>query len=264
MVVPTAGGVAVLYSSSEALRAVPAKASKSVRVAGGAYASVVHTPSGALHLVVVDSREGTEELESTDATAAWGSLESRVAYVRSDDAGHTWKRVSFASADDEPVPFFFSNPQVAVDEARGSIWVAYPTGRVDGVWALRLARSRDGGQTWSRVTVNDDAPCATHLAPQMALDPASGAVHLTWLENRAGVGALVTARCDAERCGPNQTVSAPFASFSFERHLPAWLSEYGALLVDDAHRTLHAVWTQPVLEDGVPTSRIFHASAPLD
>jgi hypothetical protein len=24
------------------------------------------------------------------------------------------------------------------------------------------------------------------------------------------------------------------------------------------------VWTQPVLEDGVPTSRIFHASAPLD
>ena len=103
------------------------------------------------------------------------------------------------------------------------------------------------------------------MAPQLALDPQTGTVHLTWLDNRTGQGALAYAACatGGASCSRNERVSeAPFASFTFERHLPAWLSEYGALVVDPQRRVLHAVWTQPVPEGGA-TSRIFYARRPL-
>jgi hypothetical protein len=39
--------------------------------------------------------------------------------------------------------------------------------------------------------------------------------------------------------------------------------EYESLLVDSKRRVLHAVWTQPVEENGKPIARIFHAQAKL-
>ncbi len=265
MVVPTTAGIVTLYSTNTELRAVTPGARSSARVAGGANASVARTPDDVLHLVVVEDKEASAATEEEGPEGAWGSAQITVSYVRSDDRGQSWKRISSPAAEGEPVPFFFSNPQIAVDAARGFTYVAYPTGTPEGAWIIRLATSSDGGRTWKRLTVNDDAPCANHMAPQLALDPSTGTVHLIWLENRTGTGALVAAQCEpgGQRCGPNETVSGGFASYSFERHLPAWLSEYGALVVDDERRTLHAVWTQPVEENGSATSRIFCARAQL-
>jgi hypothetical protein len=105
------------------------------------------------------------------------------------------------------------------------------------------------------------------MAPRAALDPSTGAIHLTWLENRSGVGALVWARCEpgGGSCGASEAVSdRPFAAFRFARHAPDWLGEYSVLVVDPARRALHAAWTQPVEEDGEAVSRILYARRSLD
>ena len=103
-------------------------------------------------------------------------------------------------------------------------------GTPDGRWDIYLATSADGGKSWSRRKVNDDAHCASHLTPHTALDPKTGILHITWLDNRSGVGALAYASCapGGSSCSANEAVSdTPLASYTYERHLPGWLAEYG-------------------------------------
>ena len=117
-----------------------------------------------------------------------------------------------------PVPFLSSNAQIVVDEPRKTVYVVYPAGTADGRWNIMLAVSRDGGATWRRVQVNDDAPCANHMIPSAALDPRTGRVHVIWLENRTGRGGVAYASCDpgGARCKANEAVSdEPFASYGF-------------------------------------------------
>ena len=61
----------------------------------------------------------------------------------------------------------------------------------------------------------------------------------------------------------SKKVSTKFAALSTERHGSKWIGEYETLVVDDKRRVLHALWTQPVLENGRPIARIFHAAAKL-
>lgn len=267
MVLATRDALVVFYYSEPAggLRAVrlPAgaeRAGPSVAVPGGAYGSARAAPSGSLHVVTVDSAENATRDER------WGSPKFRVVYSRSDDGGASFLPATVVSQAGESIPFYFSNAQVEVDEARGLLYVAYPAGPARGPWGIRLATSRDGGKTWVYRSVTDDSPCATRMTPQTALDPETGTVHLTWLDNRDGRGALAYAACEpgGEKCGPNLRVSeAPFESFTFERNLAGWLGEYGALHFDPAQRALHALWSQPVAEGGGVASRLFHARLAL-
>ena len=113
--------------------------------------------------------------------------------------------------------------------------------------------------------LNDDAPCANHMTPLLAVD-GKGRVHSAWLENRGGSGRVVSVECEpgATRCGPNIQVSdQPFADYALVRHSPRWLGEYHAIVVDDQRSVLHLVWTQTVDEDGKPRGRIFTAQRPL-
>jgi hypothetical protein len=231
----------------------------SSRVDDATYADVELTPSGRLFLAYVRDADG-------DPPDRYGDPRNTVLIAWSEDGARSFVHPIRASAEGEPIPFYFSNPQIRVDESRHTVYVVYPTGSRDGRWSIRLATSKDDGRSWTRIPVNDDAPCATHMTPRAALDPQTGRLHVTWVENRSGAGVLAYAVCEAggERCGKNEAVSEPFASFSFERHLPAWLSEYGALVVDAERRRLYAVWTQPVMEAGEPTSRIFYALARLE
>ena len=229
------------------------------KVGGGAYGSVALAPSGRIHVAWVDS----DDEEGIDR---WGDVHLHVDYSMSDDRGRSFAKPLRVSSPSEPIPFFFSNPQIAADEPRGLLYAVYPTGRRDGRWDITLATSRNGGHDWKRIRVNDDAPCANHMTPLAALDPKTGTLHVVWLENRTGKGAVAYAACDSggERCSPNEAVSdAPFASYSFARHQSDWLGEYGALLVDAERRHLHLLWTQPVDEDGDAVSRIFYARADL-
>ena len=126
--------------------------------------------------------------------------------------------------------------------------------------------SKDGGATWTQVKLNDDESCASHMIPDLVVDPKTGKVHVFWIENRTGKGDAVYAVCDAggAACGANERISdEPFASYSLSRHSNRWLGEYNSFVLDDKRRVLHAVWAQTVDEGDGPTGRIFHASAKL-
>lgn len=129
-----------------------------------------------------------------------------------------------------------------------------------------LATSRDGGKSFTRIQVNDDVSCANHMIPAAALDPRTGTLHVIWAENRGGSGRIAYAACapGGEKCSANESVSeGAFASYSFARHHTDWIGEYPALKIDVERRLLHAVWAQPVDEDGEAISRLFHARAKL-
>lgn len=266
MIAAGPAGVYVAYCSDagEGLRVVHSELAQpqfgsSVKAGEGCYGDILVSPSGTLHLVFVDQTVDRKVNQ-------FGDSAFRVAYTRSTDGGKTFAVPTAVSTADEQVPFYFSNPQVAADEQRGFLYVAWPSGTPDGRWDIYLATSADGGKSWSRRKVNDDAHCASHMTPHTALDPKTGVLHITWLDNRSGVGALAYASCapGGSSCSANEAVSdKPFASYTYERHLPGWLAEYGTLLIDSERRWLHAVWTQPVLENNKPISRIFHARAKL-
>ncbi len=195
----------------------------------------------------------------------------RVEYVQSVDGARTFSPPRVVSAPGEGLSAdSFANPQVAVDERRGVLYVVYPAGGPDGRWDITLATSTDGGATWNRVKVNDDPPCANHMLPMAVLDSASGRLHLIWLENRSGAGGVAYTSCTRARSGPTATClaneavnDAPFAAYVLTRFSPKWMGEYGSLVLDAKRRVLHAVWTQPVPAPAGPTGRIFHAAAKL-
>jgi hypothetical protein len=265
MVAATKDGLVVSYCAADGLKAVSGPVSsfapqESVLVDDGCFGGVA---AGLSNIVYQSYIMGTSK-------ERYGNTDTWVSIAKSVDGGKHFAKGQRVSRTDDPVPFFFSNPQVLMEEAAGTLYVAYPRGLPDAKWDIILATSRDQGATFKYTQVNDDASCATHMTPHLALDPKTSKVHVTWLDNRDGHGALAYSTCSAPvggevKCSANERVSdTPFAKFSLERNLPAWLSEYGALLVDPERRLLHAIWTQPVLENGDAHSRIFYASAPLE
>ncbi len=170
-----------------------------VTAAEGTYADVAIDSAGRVHVAV--------SLSDPSGAGAWGSTENQVALAVSRD-GKRFARPVPVSAPGESIPFFFVNPTIAIDDARGWIHIAYVAGTPDGRWDIRLASSRDGGRSWRRRAVNDDPTCANHSVPNLALDPASGALHLTWYENRGGAGHLAYTTCvPGGACAPSVRAS---------------------------------------------------------
>jgi hypothetical protein len=195
-----------------------------------------------------------------------GDIANSFRYHHSEDGAATFAPFVTVEDANEPTPFYFSNAQVVFNAAQGSVHVVYPTGSPQGEWNIRLATSTDAGNSWNRITVNDDASCANHATPTIALDEATGQLHVAWIENRSGVGAVAYTRCTADgtSCAANEAISdAPFASYVLVRHSPKWMGEYFELLIDPSQQEIHAVWTQPVEENGLPIARIFHSKASL-
>jgi hypothetical protein len=260
---PTHEAIYVFYYAdrSDSLRVTHSRdgvhfSSPSVRVGSAAYANARVGRDGTVRVVWTEGR----------AAGKMGDPGWSVRYAESRDGGASFTRAATVSAPGQPIPFFFSNAAVDVDDARKLLYVAYPAGTPDGRWDIFLATSKDRGASWSRTRINDDAPCANHMTPNLAVDRQTGRVHLIWIENRSGAGAVAYAWCEAggTSCSPNEAVSdLPFAAYGFARHSPKWLGEYGTLLIDRDRRWLHAAWTQPVLEGGIPIARIFWARAKL-
>jgi len=229
--------------------------SRSVTAHPGAYGDLEVDSAGTVHVVAVEGGPGGELTSATN----------KVTYAASTDGGKTFSPPVAVSAEGEAIPFFFSNPTLAIQGSAKRIHIAYPTGTPDGAWDVMLATSTDHGKTWSRIKINDDPHCGSHMVPQAVVDPRSGKVHVTWLDGRGG-GRLAYAVCaaDGKTCGKNETVSdQPFAAYGYVRHGSTWLGEYYGLVLDPKRRLLHAVWTQPVTENGDAISRIFHAQTKL-
>jgi hypothetical protein len=196
----------------------------------------------------------------------FGDAGNAIEYAVSRDGGKSFEKSRRVSAEGEKIPFFLSNPHVAVDAKRKTLYVVYPTGTPDGRWDIVLATSRDGGATWSRIKVNDDPHCASHMLPSIVVRPGTGDLHVIWTEERDGKGGVAYAACapGGATCSANEAVSdAPFAAYSMGRFNPRSLGDYGTLLLDEKRQKLHVVYTATVDEGGKAVSRIFTASRKL-
>ena len=121
-----------------------------------------------------------------------GAAHTHMLVVRSSDGGQTWSNPVDA-AEVYDVPFHFQNscfrnfslPAFAVDVTKGTLYLVWADER-NGDADILLARSTDGGQTWSAtVRVNDD-PVGNgkdQFQPQLAVAP-NGVVSVMFFDRR--------------------------------------------------------------------------------
>ena len=217
----------------------------------GTYGNAVIDDTGALHIVTLDGNDH----------GGYGSAMQAIEYTVSRDRGATFTTPLVVSGRDEQLPTYFANPSIAIDTRRKWLYIAYVRGGRDAAWEIVIAATRDAGKTWTRRTIGDG--CAIHLVPNLALDAQTGTLHVAYYDN-AGEPRFAHATCaiGATTCTPWGAINTqPFAAFTLGRQSPLSLGDRESLFVD--HRVLHAVWTQPVIENGVAISRVFHASAKL-
>lgn len=257
MIVAGKGVLYIMYSAGEAgLRVRTLRGDKlgaPVTALAGIYGNATVGRDGRLHVVTVNG----------GPMGSFGSANQSIEYTVSSDDGASFAPPVRVSVDGEMIPFFFSNPSVAVDDARRWIYVAYVRGGRDAAWDLVVAASKDHGKTWKRTAIGDG--CAIHMVPNLAIDPRTGTLHLAYYDTD-GAPRFTHATCTpgAIRCTVKGAInSLPFATLSTERHGSKWVGEYESLLVDDKRRRLHAIWSQPIDDNGKVVSRIFHAQAKL-
>lgn len=259
--VAAGGGVVYVMYAAEGLRVRASrdggKTFGAPRTAlDGIYASSVVGGDGRLHIVSLNG----------GPRGAFGSADHVVEYTVSSDRGQTFSPPIAVSVVDETLPFFFSNPSIAVDDRRGWLYVVYTRGGRDAKWDLVVAASKDGGKTWKRTRIGDDPPCAIHMVPNVALDPVTGRLHIAWYDSRGDNGRFAHADCTigAATCTQRGRINdVPFAGLSTVRHGARWIGEYQSLVVDAKRRVLHAAWSQPVAEGDKVITRVFHAKAKL-
>ena len=222
-----------------------------VPVVPATYGDVAIDPRGAIHVAAVAG--------SPRGAAAWGSVDNAILYVRSID-GATFTAPVAITGPGESVPFFFVNPSLVTDATGQRIHVAYAAGDPDGAWNLMLASSVDRGATWTRRLLAGTEPaCSNHAVPELAMRK-SGKLLATWFEYQGGAGyrAFTTCERDGSGCRPPAPLGPPMATYELVRHSPRWLGEYGALVIDERRRRLHAVWTQVLGESPRGVARIVH------
>lgn len=229
------------------------------------------TPITALEGIHAAATVGTDErlhlvaLAGGPTTGGFGSAKHRIDYAVSATGGKSFTRPQRLGGRDDMLPFYFATPSIATDSKRRWIYVAYVRGGRDAVWELVVLASKDKGATWKRARIGDTPACAIHMIPSLAIDPTTGAVHVAWYDTRGG-GRFAHARCSSglATCSELGAINdVPFAALTTARHTPSWIGERAVLAIDDKRRVLHAVWTQPVLDGGQVSSRIFHAAAKL-
>jgi photosystem II stability/assembly factor-like uncharacterized protein len=248
----------VMYSAGDAgLRVRASKDGgktfgKPATALAGIYGNAAVGSDGKLHIVTLNG----------GPMGAFGSAQQKVEYTVSSDGGATFGKPITVSGRDEVIPFFFSNPSIAVDDRRHWIYFAYARGGRDAKWDIVLAATKDNGKTWTHQTIGDG--CAIHMVPNLAIDAATGTLHVAYYDSAPSRFAHTTCAPGLAKCTPQGAInSLPFAALSTVRHGSKWIGEYESLVVDDKRHVLHALWSQPVAEGDKIVSRVFHASAKL-
>lgn len=127
---------------------------------------------------------------NADVYLAWWDIGSdNILFDWSSDGGQTWHtdiRVNDVAGSAAPsgswqIPI----PAMNVDPTTGTIYVAWPDSR-NGNQDIFMARSTNGGLTWSSNTqVNDDSGTAIQYMVDLAID-SQGTVHAAWEDRRSG------------------------------------------------------------------------------
>lgn len=222
----------------------------------GARGDVATSADGRLHVIAMTGGTG----------GAYGAAQHVIEYTVSADGGRTFTRAVPVSARDELVPAYFANPTLAIDDRRGWLYVAYARGGSDAAWAIVVAASKDKGKTWTRTHVADDG-CALAMVPNLAVDGATGTLHVTWYDTRGPRPArFAHATCGpgATRCTDRGAVDAgDFDGLDAGRLDARWVGDAEALVIDDRRHVLHALWSEAMLVGDHPVMRVVHATAKL-
>lgn len=217
---------------------------RAVTPLAGPRGSAVVGADGRLHVIALDGSDA----------GGFGAADQRVEYAVSSDGGATFTRPRLVSAPDETLPYDFALPRLALDDKTGWLYAAYVRGGRTGVWDIVIAavKLKDKTGTWKRVPLGDG--CSLRTTPALALDPATGALHVAWYDNRGG------ARFAHAVCAVGLATCIETGGISNPRSGPPALDRdrsggQAALLVDDRGRIMHALW--------VESGEIVHATARL-
>jgi hypothetical protein len=182
---------------------------------------------GAVYVSWLDGRLGT----------------SAVYLTRSTDGGRTFEP-NRAVSQSEACPCCRT---ALASGADGSLYIAWRTVMPGNVRDIVVARSMDGGATWSeprRVHADDWVfEACPHAGPALSVD-STGALHASWWTGKEGMAGVYYARS----ADGGETFSTPVPLGVAERSRPAHVQ----LAVDAGGRTVAAVW-----DDGtLPVSRV--------
>lgn len=162
----------------------------------------------------------------------WASQRNSLFFIffsASSDGGATW--TSPVPVND-PIPRVAVrlNPDLALDQ-NGHLYVAWQDNR-NGNADIFVARSTDGGQTWSAdVRVNDDTGAASQSQPSLVAG-AEGRLHIVWHDTRTGIPAIFS----ASSSNGGQTWSANMQVDAGQ------VPVYNPRLMIDAEGTLYCAW----------------------
>ena len=121
-----------------------------------------------------------------------GSFCDQALFVRSDDAGVTF--TSPITVNDPPAGQIPSAPVQAPD---GTVYVTFARRFADGPSDLFLARSSDGGNTFTYTKIESQPQIGNQYDPgKLALDPRSGALYVVFTDARVGRQQVVFRRSD--------------------------------------------------------------------
>jgi hypothetical protein len=216
----------------------------------------VFDSSGSFYSAWVELVDSTTEYGGTIS----GSTENAIYFTRVDHAGSAAlaaiPNVKVNAATDAVT---FDGPAIAVSGDGSAVYVAYAVGKNNAIDVV-VAKSADRGATWSTpVKVNDDAPCATHFHPSLAIDEA-GVLYVFWYDNRAGAGHFFYAVSSdtGVTFRTNRLVSAPSFPFDTFQYSTGWLGDYYEPAL--AGNELYVMWSDGRQGD---QSHAFFAKAKL-
>lgn len=182
---------------------------------GATWAPFVNPASSSvLGVIVATSPTGVVYL-------TWWNLNSDdIMFDWSSDGGLTWHsdiRVNDVAGSASGGGWQIPIPAMNVDPTSGDIYIAWPDSR-DGDQDIYVARSTDGGQTWStNVRINDDAGSTTQYMVDLAID-SSRTVHAAWEDRRSGDWNIYYSNStDGETWSTNAAVTTEETSGSYNR-----------------------------------------------